>query len=34
VHADFVVIAADPGDPNTKYRGTRESRPLVDFSEV
>jgi hypothetical protein len=34
VHDDYVVIAGDPGDPDTKYRGTRESRPLVDFSEV
>ncbi len=34
VHDDFVLIAADPGDPDTKYRGTRESRPLVEFSEV
>ena len=34
VHDDYVVIAGDPGDPDTKYRGTRESRPLVEFSEV
>jgi hypothetical protein len=34
VHDDHVVIAGDPNDPETKYRGTRESRPLVDFSEV
>jgi hypothetical protein len=34
VHEDYVLIAADPGDAEVKYRGTRESRPLVDFSEV
>jgi hypothetical protein len=34
VHDDHVVIAGDPNDPETKYRGTRESRPMVDFSEV
>lgn len=34
VHVDFVVISGDPGDPDTKYRGTRESRPLVEFSEI
>jgi hypothetical protein len=34
VHNDHVVIAGDPNDPDTKYRGTRESRPLVEFSEV
>jgi hypothetical protein len=34
VHEDFVVIAGDPGDPEARYRGTRESRPLVEFSEV
>ena len=34
VHDDHVIIAGDPNDPDTKYRGTRESRPLVEFSEV
>jgi hypothetical protein len=34
VHEDFVVIAGDPVDPEARYRGTRESRPLVEFSEV
>jgi len=34
VHDDYVVIAADPNDPATKYRGTRERRPLVEFNEV
>jgi hypothetical protein len=34
VHADHVVIAGDANDPSVHYRGTRESRPLVDISEV
>lgn len=34
VHDDYVMIAGDPQDPNKLYRGTRESRPQVDFSEV
>ncbi|HET9628366.1 MAG TPA: hypothetical protein VFP14_02680 [Novosphingobium sp.] len=35
VHADYVMIA--PGDPSAtqeRYRGTRESRPLVSESEI
>ena len=34
VHDDHVVIAGDPSQPNTRYRGTRESRPVVEGSEV
>ncbi|MEO5587543.1 MAG: hypothetical protein ABIQ81_07605 [Novosphingobium sp.] len=34
VHDDHVLIAADPTKPDVTYRGTRESRPLVEFSEV
>lgn len=34
VHDDHVVIAGDPADPEVRYKGTRESRPLVDASEV
>ena len=34
VHEDHVIIAGDPHDPSTRYRGTRESRPVVDESEV
>ncbi|MEP7221384.1 MAG: hypothetical protein ABI673_01820 [Novosphingobium sp.] len=34
VHDDYVVIAGDPLNPETKYRGTRESRPLVDGSQI
>jgi hypothetical protein len=32
VHDDHVLIAGDPGAKN--YRGTRESRPLVDYAEI
>lgn len=34
VHADHVIIAGDPNDPEARYRGTRDSRPLVDESEI
>jgi hypothetical protein len=34
VHADHVVISADPNDPNSRMRGTRESRPLVEEAEA
>ena len=34
VHDDYVVISADPNDPESRMRGTRESRPLVDEAEI
>lgn len=34
VHQHHVMIAGDPQDPAAKYRGTRESRPLVDYAEI
>lgn len=34
VHLDHVIIAGDPNDPESKYHGTRESRPLVDYAEI
>lgn len=34
VHDDYVMIAGDPNDPDKLYRGTRESRPVVDESEI
>jgi hypothetical protein len=34
VHDDHVLIAGDPGEPAKNYRGTRESRPLVDYAEI
>jgi hypothetical protein len=34
VHDDFVVIAGDPNDPTQRYRGTRESRPVVEYEQI
>jgi len=34
VHEDHVIISADPNDPSSRMRGTRESRPVVDEAEV
>lgn len=34
VHDDHVMIAGDAKDPSIVYRGTRESRPMVDESEI
>jgi hypothetical protein len=34
VHADYVIIAGDANDPHVRYRGTRESRPVVDGSQI
>ena len=34
VGEDYVVIAADVTKPDELYRGTRESRPVVDASEI
>ena len=34
VHDDHVVISPDPSKPEDRYRGTRESRPLVEESEI
>ena len=35
VHEDYVMIAAgDPQNPEDVYKGTRESRPMVEESEV
>ena len=34
VHDDHVVIAGDANDPKARYTGTRESRPVVDYSQV
>lgn len=34
VHEDHVILSADPADPASRMRGTRESRPVVDESEV
>jgi hypothetical protein len=29
VHDDHVIISHNPDDPNSRMRGTRESRPVV-----
>ena len=34
VFEDHVIIAADATDASVRYRGTRESRPVVDGSEI
>jgi len=34
VHHDHVIISADPNDPASRMRGTRESRPVVEESEI
>lgn len=34
VGADYVVIQGAPDKPDEVYRGTRESRPLVDYAEI
>ena len=34
VHDDYVVISPGESDPDARYRGTRESRPLVDEGEI
>lgn len=34
VHDDFVVISPGPNEPDARYTGTREARPMVDGSEI
>ena len=34
VHADHVIVRADPKDPASRMRATRESRPVVDEKDV
>jgi hypothetical protein len=34
VHDDYVILCPGESEPGARYRGTRESRPLVDESEV
>lgn len=34
VHEGYVIIAGDPNDASVRYRGTRESRPQVQASEI
>jgi len=34
VHDDHVILTSDPTDAAQRYRGTRESRPVVEEAEV
>lgn len=34
VHDDFVVIEGGDENEKQRYRGTRESRPLVEYSQI
>jgi hypothetical protein len=34
VHEDHVVISPGESEPDARYRGTREDRPVVDISEI
>ncbi len=34
VHDDYVMIAGDAKQPDLLYRGTRESRPVVDGDQI
>lgn len=34
VHEDYVLISGDSQNPENTYRGTRESRPVVEYSEI
>jgi hypothetical protein len=34
VQDDHVIISADPNDPESRMRGTRESRPVVAEAEI
>lgn len=34
VHDDYVMIVGDEKQPDVLYRGTRESRPVVQDSEI
>lgn len=34
VHEDHVIIAGDAQDDTVRYRGTRESRPVVDGTQI
>jgi hypothetical protein len=34
VHTNHVIISADANDANSRMRGTRESRPLVEEAEA
>jgi len=34
VHDDHVILLPDENDPDTRYRGTREDRPVVNEADI
>ena len=34
VYEDYIEILADPDNPDTRMKATRESRPIVEESEI
>ena len=34
VHDDYVIISPGESEPDARYRGTREDRPMVQESEI
>ncbi len=34
VDADYVIISPGEGEPDARYRATREDRPVVDAGEI
>lgn len=34
VHDDYVIISPGESEPDARYRGTREDRPVVQDSEI
>lgn len=34
VHDDYVMLLSEPENPDSKVRGTRESRPVVEEADV
>lgn len=34
VHDDYVIISPGESEPDARYRGTREDRPVVDAGEI
>lgn len=34
VHDDHVIISPGESEPNARYKGTREDRPVVDEGEI
>lgn len=34
VHDDYVILTSDPSDTESRMRGTRESRPVVQEADI